>query len=252
MILEICTETPAGLAAAQRGGAQRVELCSALSEGGLTPSMALIRMACRMSSITTHVLVRPRSGDFLYSTEEQALILKDIEIAVNEGAAGVVVGGLTSEGDVDMDFLRCCVAAASGASVTFHRAFDLCREPFRALNEIIDCGCNRLLTSGQAPTAEAGIPLIAQLVECAGNHLSILPGCGVNPKNAKRILVETGAREIHASARKVIASRMRMIRKGVAMGKLENGEYARLETSESVVREIFNEISEVCYMFDKE
>lgn len=161
----------------------------------------------------------------------------DIRSAIDAGADGVVVGSLTPDGDVDTLQLRRWVAAAGGRNVTFHRAFDLCRQPEQALQDIADCGCNRLLTSGQADKAINGLPLLAQLVAQAGDRLSIMPGSGVNAANAASILTATGAHELHASARRTVMSQMRFRHGGVSMGQPAD-EYTRLETHPDEVRAI--------------
>lgn len=236
--LEICCGSYYSAQVAQKAGAYRVELCSGLGEGGLTPSLGLVRAVCALDGLVHHVLIRPRGGDFLYTEAEKRIILDDIAACIDAGADGVVVGALDADGQVDLDFLHECVKQADGRSVTFHRAFDLCADPFRALQEIADAGCNRLLTSGQASTAEAGIPVLRRLVQEAPSSLAIMPGCGVNAANAARILSQTGATDIHASARQPLPSLMRFRHQGVSMGKADADEYATLETSPESVKAI--------------
>lgn len=236
--LEICCGSYHSSVVAMESGANRVELCSGLGEGGLTPSVGLIKAVCALPRIAHHVLIRPRGGDFLYSLCEKRIMLDDIETAVSAGAEGVVVGALTAEGLIDVPFLRDCVKAAAGRHVTFHRAFDLCAQPMMALEEIAEAGCDRLLTSGQASTAEKGIDLLKCMVEAAPSTLSIMPGCGVNASNAFRILKATGAREIHASARALLKSQMKYRHSGVNMGKRGEDEYATMETSADEVLRI--------------
>lgn len=243
-MLEICAGSWDSVLAARDGGADRVELCSGLAEGGLTPSVGLIRAACALGGLRVHVLIRPRSGDFLYSEAEVALMEDDIRCAVDAGADGVVVGSLTPDGDIDTAQLRRWVAAAQGRSVTFHRAFDLCRQPEQALETLIDCGCNRLLTSGQADKAANGLPLLARLVARAGDRLSVMPGSGVSAANAAAILTATGAHEIHASARRPMESLMRFRHDGVSMGQ-PTDEYTRFETHPDEVRAIRRALSGV-------
>lgn len=157
---EICTNSVESCLAAQEGGADRVELCAGIPEGGTTPSYGEIAIAREVLAHTRlHVIIRPRGGDFLYSDIEIRTMLKDIEIARKLGADGVVFGCLTAEGEVDLPVMQKLMEAAQGLSVTFHRAFDVCRNPQKALEQIIKLGCNRILTSGQQPTAELGIPL---------------------------------------------------------------------------------------------
>lgn len=243
MKLEICAGSWTSALAAKNGGAYRVELCSGLDEGGLTPSVGLIRKVCGLEGIKKHVLIRPRGGDFLYTAAEKDIIIDDIKCACDLGADGVVVGALLDDGRIDIDFLYECVEAASGVNVTFHRAFDLCVNPLDALEQIIEAGCNRILTSGQAATAEVGIPMLRQLVEKTAGRLTIMPGCGVLPTNVARILRETGACEIHASARGNVESKMKFRHQGVEMGKAGADEYTIKETREEIVRKIYEEIA---------
>lgn len=254
--LEVCTGSITSVLHAAEGGAGRIELCSGLDEGGLTPSVGLIQAAMLVEGPKKNVLIRPRGGDFLYSETEQDIIVDDIFAARRAGADGVVVGALTADGDVDEEACRRFVEAAKGeyadlagsdldgafflppVSVTFHRAFDLCRNPRQVLETIIDLGFDRVLTSGQAATAEAGIPLLRELVEQAEERIVIMPGCGVTPENAARILAETGAAEIHASARAEWPSLMKFRHPGVSMGKPGADEYATKETDVYTVRRI--------------
>jgi len=219
-ILEVCAGSIESIKAAYEGGAQRVELCSALSEDGLTPSVGMIACAKRCEGLKVHVLIRPRSGDFVYTKDEVQCMVEDIQICKEMGVDGVVIGALTTSGEIDLTVCKQLVEAARGIpNITFHRAFDVCQKPFLALEQIISLGCNRILTSGQAKTAEQGIPMLRQLVEKASGRISILAGAGVNPANAAKVLDETGAMEIHASAR---STRV----------------FGRLETDEEIVKEI--------------
>lgn len=228
--------------AARDGGATRVELCSALEIGGITPSAGLMREARKVNDIALHVLIRPRGGDFLYDEQEAECMVQDIITAKECGADGVVIGALTADGEIDTALCSRLTAAAQGMNITFHRAFDMCRDPYKALEEIIALGCNRILTSGQAATAEAGIETIKKLVALADGRISIMPGCGVNANNAAKIIDATGACEIHASARKSVGSAMRFRHSGVSMGNPENDEFARKETDSNEVKAIVEAI----------
>ena len=199
--LEVCCGDLQSVRAAIEGGAHRVELCEALELDGLTPSEAMMESAIGMG-IPVQVLIRVREGDFVYSKDEICKMQNDIRLARKLGAAGVVIGALMPDGSIDEEAIRCMMDEAEGLSVTFHRAFDVCRKPEEALEKIISIGCHRLLTSGQATTAEQGIPMLKKLVEQADGRIIIMPGAGVNPQNASRILEETGALEIHGSLRK--------------------------------------------------
>ena len=200
-LLEVCCGNLDSVRAAVEGGAPRVELCRALELDGLTPAPEDLREARRLfPELTIHVLIRPRAGDFCYTPREVEAMSGDIEAALDCGADGVVIGCLTPAGDVDVPAMRVLMEAADGRPVTFHRAFDLCRNPLSALEDIIGLGCRRILTSGQAPVAAEGTDLIRELRSRAQGRIGLLPGCGVNPGNARRILELTGCREIHASA----------------------------------------------------
>lgn len=241
-ILEICAGSVESAIAARDGGAQRIELCAALEIGGITPSAGIIAEARKVEGISLNVIIRPRGGDFLYNSYEAESMIHDIQLCKKLGVDGVVIGALTADGDIDTSLCRRLIDAADGMSVTFHRAFDMCRNPQQALEELIALGCDRVLTSGQATTAEAGIPLLKELVEQAAGRIIIMPGCGVNSANAARILQETGATEIHASARKSVGSGMRFRHSGVSMGNPDSDEYARKETDALEVRTIVKSI----------
>lgn len=236
--LEICAGSVESVLAARNGGASRVELCAALEIGGITPSAGLIAQARKIEGIELNVIIRPRGGDFLYDEYEVSCMEHDIHTCKALGVDGVVIGTLTAEGDIDTTVCQRLIAAADGMSITFHRAFDMCRNPQKALEDIIAMGCHRVLTSGQAATATEGIPMLKELIHQAGNRIIIMPGCGVNSSNAAHILQETGATEIHASARTSVESGMRFRHSGVSMGTPHSDEYARKETNEAEVKRI--------------
>lgn len=198
--LEVCTASMRSVQAAVAGGAKRIELCSALSVGGLTPSLGLLREVRTLyPELRIHVLIRPREGDFVYSEEELSVMERDIELALPYADA-IVSGAMTTAGDVDEVATRRLLERSQGVAFTFHRAFDQSRSPLESLETIRALGCTRILTSGTKDTVEAGIPIIRQLVERAAGAVTILPGGGVTASNIKRILIETGAREVHGSA----------------------------------------------------
>lgn len=217
-ILEICANSATSCMEAEAGGAARVELCAGIPEGGTTPSYGEILTARENCSIDINVIIRPRGGDFLYTPAEIRSMLYDIEMARRIGVHGIVVGCLTPEGEVDTALLQKLVEAAGPLSVTFHRAFDVSRDPLRALEQIIAAGCDRILTSGQQPDAVRGIPMIAELVKRAAGRIVIMPGCGVRAGNIARIEAETGAVEFHTSARSLVQSRMVFRNENVPMG----------------------------------
>lgn len=209
--LEVCCADIESVWAAKEGGAHRIELCEALELDGLTPSEELIRQSIA-TGMPVQVLIRVREGNFVYSPEEVETMAASIRLAKELGAHGVVIGALTPEGQVDKPAIARMMEEAEGMSVTFHRAFDVCRDPLQALEDIIALGCHRLLTSGQQHSAFAGIPLLRQLTTQAAGRIIIMPGAGVNPQNAMHILTETGATEIHGSLRRNGHTDARMVR----------------------------------------
>ena len=239
-ILEICAGDIDSVLAAVKGGATRVELCSALNDGGISPSVGFIKQALNIEGLKVHVLIRPRGGDFLYTEEEIQIMLEDIKTCREMGVDGVVIGALKANGDIDIDTCKRLSSEAGTMSVTFHRAFDLCADPIKSLEEIIDLGCDRLLTSGQAATAEVGLLLLKKLVKKADNRIIILAGGGITAQNAAKIISECGTNEIHASARSTIHSDMEHINT-VSMGE-NSEEYSRKTTNSSIVQEIINAI----------
>ena len=234
---EVCANSVESCLAAQGAGANRVELCAGIPEGGTTPSYGEIAVARQLLRHTKlHVIIRPRGGDFLYDETERSIMLHDIRMARQIGADGIVIGCLTPDGDIDQPLTQELIQAAGPLSVTFHRAFDMCRRPQEALEQLIRLGCHRLLTSGQQPTAEQGIPLLAELQRQAGGRITLLAGCGVNEQNIARIARETGIREFHFSARHTLPSPMRYHNEAVSMGgTVQIHEYERSVTSGSRV-----------------
>ena len=198
-LLEVCTGNLASVIAAVKGGAERIELCSALSLDGLTPSIGLLKYVRQTyPQLKIHVLIRSCEGGFVYRKDDLETMLLDIHEA-SAYADGIVCGALTPEGDIDTEALRLMVEASEGKPFTFHRAFDKCRNPQEALEQMINAGCKRILTSGQQPSAEQGIPLLHKLNKQADGRIIIMPGGGVNEKNARLILDQTGCMEIHGS-----------------------------------------------------
>ena len=215
---------------AQDNGADRVELCASLSEGGLTPSLGVIRGALAVARVPVQVMLRPRGGDFLYSDSEYASMLADLHFMREAGVPGVVLGCLTPDARIDVPRLRELVAAAGEMSVTFHRAFDLVADPFRALEDLIACGVNRVLTSGQQPTALLGHECLGQLVRQAGERIVILGCGGLRHANVAAVLEAVPLRELHFSARRAVQSGMRVQSRAVNMGQ-PTDEYSREETN---------------------
>jgi len=209
VILEIAANSVASALAAQQGGAGRVELCTALELGGLTPSYAQIALARERLRIPLYVLIRPRAGDFLYSDLECETMQRDIETCAALGCDGVVLGVLDADGEVDVPRCRALISAAGTMGVTFHRAFDLTRNPLPSLDDLIELGCERVLTSGGQPSAIEGAELICQLVELSAGRIAVMPGAGVDAGNIGKLREITGASEFHASAKRQHPSGMR-------------------------------------------
>ena len=205
MIVEICANSRQSAINAVAGGAMRIELCRQLELGGTTPTEDDIRYCVHELKLRTHVLVRPRAGDFVYTDAEFEQVCREVELCRQCGTHAVVVGFLTPDGMIDEERTRHVVQLAAPMEVTFHRAFDeMCQDPLEALEAIIRCGCHRLLTSGCQPNAEAGIPTICALVQQARGRILIMAGAGVTPGNARRIVQETGVPEIHGSCKQTL------------------------------------------------
>ena len=227
---EICANSVASCKAAQEGGADRVELCAGIPEGGTTPSYGMIATARKNITIGLNVIIRPRGGDFLYSEDEIQEMIEDIRMAKNLGVDGLVFGCLRPDGSVDMEVMKRLMDAAGDTPVTFHRAFDHCSDPYQALEDIISCGCCRILTSGCRPTALEGAELLSDLVKRAGDRIIIMPGCGVKEGNIAEIARLSGAREFHFSARESVESGMIFRNPQVAMGS-EDDPYGTVQTT---------------------
>lgn len=222
ILLEVCAGSVASGLAAQRGGASRIELCGNLAEGGITPSPGTILTARKQLKIQVYPIIRPRGGDFLYDGLELEIMRQDIMFCKKSGCDGIVVGILTADGKVDKSRTIQLVELAWPMGVTFHRAFDMTAEPFEALEDIIETGCERILTSGQRPTAPEGAHLIAQLVERAAGRILIMPGSGVRENNMRELVRITGAREFHTSAKTKVPARMVFKNLNMGSGRSEH------------------------------
>lgn len=239
MILEICANGLDSALAAQRAGANRIELCTTLSMGGLTPSYGLIEEVSGLLKIPIMVLIRPRSGNFTYSNADWRVLLADIEICKKLQVAGIVSGALTNQQEIDKDRTKELLAAASGLDFTFHRAFDWTPNPYKALDDLLEIGVPRLLTSGQQATAEKGVPLMVELKQRSRGKMEIMPGGGINSMNAL-LFKKAGFNEIHCSA----SERTPLLKKlpKIPMeGRIEEGVIT--VSSEEKIREILRQLS---------
>jgi copper homeostasis protein len=225
--VEICIDSAESALAAERGGAQRVELCSDLVEGGITPSAGLIATIRQKISIGLQVMIRPRGGDFNYSAEEFDIMRRDIKMAKQLGANGVVFGLLDLDGNVEVERTRELVDLARPLNVTFHRAFDMARDLDKSLEDVISTSADRILTSGAAVSAVDAIPTLKRLIKTAKGRIVVLVGGGIKPHNAKKIIGETGAKEIHAGLRTTIGGPMRYRNEKLVMGTIPGLEYNR-------------------------
>ena len=205
-MLEACVDSVESALSAQAGGADRVELCDNLLEGGTTPSAGLIAACCERLRIPVHVLVRPRGGDFVYSEVELDVMRRDIAVARQHGARGVVIGVLLPDGAIDIPRTRALVAAARPLSVTFHRAFDFTVDPDQALDDLIALGVDRLLTSGQAPTAALGTGILARLARRAAGRIAIAAAGGLSEEHIVQVVERTGVPEVHVRATALLES----------------------------------------------
>jgi copper homeostasis protein len=238
--LEICVDSVESAVAAENGGAHRIELCSNLLEGGVTPGSGLIATIRDRVSIALHVMVRPRGGDFNYTADEFETMQKDVAALRQLGADGLVLGLLHEDGRIDIERTRCLVELARPLKVTFHRAFDMANDLRSALEDVIATGADRVLTSGGQRTVEDGISTVANLVQAAGDRLIILAGGGVTSANVRTIISRTGVREIHASVRVPVRSRMRHRNERVSMGGIKGMEYERFVVTQDRVSDLLD------------
>ncbi|MFA7418820.1 MAG: copper homeostasis protein CutC [Melioribacteraceae bacterium] len=241
---EACVDSVESSLNAQQGGADRIELCADLLEGGITPSYAMLKLVMEKLSISVNVLVRPRGGDFLYTDHEFEVMKKDIEFCKQIGVNGVVIGILNDDGTVDKIRTQELIEVARPMFVTFHRAFDMTRDPIEALSVLIELGVERLLTSGQEANVYKGISTLKKMVEYADNRIVIMPGGGVTETNIKEVVEKTSVNEIHASAREKVRSKMKYVNPKTSMSNYQNmEEYDLMITSTERIRAMINAIS---------
>ncbi len=207
--LEVAVFTPGSALTAAKAGADRIELCSGFSEGGLSPSAGTIQHVREKLQIPVHVMIRPRIGDFIYDAAEKEIILKDIAFCKKLGIDGIVTGALNPSGKIDTDFMQKVIDAAGEMSVTFHRAFDLTSDLTESLETLIECGVSRVLTSGGKASVPDGLETIISLVSQAADRIIVLPGGGITTGNVKNIIHRSGVKEVHFSGKELVTSYMK-------------------------------------------
>ncbi|WP_316825143.1 copper homeostasis protein CutC [Pedobacter miscanthi] len=242
--LEVCANSYASALAAQNGGAKRAEFCDNLAEGGTTPSFAQIALAKKNLSIEIWPIIRPRGGDFLYSDTEFELMKEDIKICKSLKCEGVVIGILKADGTIDQERCTTLIELAKPMDVAFHRAFDMSNDMDQALEDLIELGIKRVLTSGGASSAPLGAEKLSQLVKKANGRITIMPGAGINESNIPQLINQTGATEFHASAKEFVASKMIFRNTESKMGSIED-EYRYELTSEIKVKALVDCISKI-------
>jgi copper homeostasis protein len=236
--IEVCTFSLESCLAAEKGGANRIELCGSMYEGGTTPSAGLIQIAKQRVSIEIHAMIRPRGGDFCYSDDEISVMQADIRIAKELGCEGIVLGILQSNGQVNIGQTKALVALAKPMRVTFHRAIDMTPNYSKALEDIIEIGCDRILTSGQKNTAIEGIEYIKNLVKQAKGRIEIMAGSGVNADNVQ-MLLHTGVNALHLTGKSIRNSEMVYRKERIAMGGLsEVPEYEIIYSDSEKIRKV--------------
>lgn len=244
--LEICVDNVASAIDAQNAGAVRVELCNNLPEGGTTPGLGTIVSARNNLKIGLHVIIRPRGGDFLYSALEYDIMRREINLCGESGVDGVVLGILDKRANIDVERTAKLIELARPMSATYHRAFDMCNDPVKGLEDVIATGADRLLTSGQKNKAEEGLELIAKLIRQAGKRIIIMPGSGLTESNIIHVARETGAGEFHLTGRKVIESEMIFKRQNISMGGSSGlSEYSVKVADPDMIKRIANLLKEI-------
>lgn len=244
VILEVCVDSVTSAVTAEKYGASRIELCSGLAIGGLTPSAGLIQRVRSIVSIPIYVLIRPREGDFLYSDDEIKTMKENITICKQANVDGVVFGALNSDGTVNVTVMKQLIHHASPLQITFHRAIDMCVDSLAAIPILIQLGCSRVLTSGGMGCAVEGLSTIKKMQEIASNKIIIMPGGGITPNNVKTIVNESGVIEIHASGRSSSESKMIFRRQGVHMGSIKSDEYFHKFADSKIIAGIIQNVNQ--------
>ena len=237
--LEICCYSVESAINAERSGADRIELCDNYLEGGTTPSYATIKYSVEKLNIPVNVIVRPRGGDFLYSDIEYEIIKQDVLAAKKLNANGIVIGFLTSSGEIDIEKTKEIVELAKPLEITFHRAFDMCKDPLKAIDQLKKIGITRILTSGAKNTVIEGINLLAKLVKKAGNEIIIMPGSGVNEANLSKLIQKTKAIEYHSSAKTFDNSKMNYFNQDISMGGIDTvNEFSKITVDPKKIKKM--------------
>ena len=237
--MEICCYSVESAITAKKAGADRIELCDNYSEGGTTPSFAAIQYSVDKLKIPVNVIVRPRGGDFLYSDVEYETIKQDVLAIKKQNANGIVIGFLTADGEVDFEKTREIVDLAKPMEITFHRAFDMCKDPLKVLGQLKEMRITRILTSGAKNTATEGIDLLTELVEKAGDEIIIMPGSGVNGNTLGKLIQKTKAVEFHSSAKTFEYSKMKFFNTKISMGGVESvDEFSKVAVDPAKVKKM--------------
>ncbi|MCW8328015.1 copper homeostasis protein CutC [Photobacterium sp. SDRW27] len=241
--IEVCIDNIESLHYAQQGGATRIELCSSLALGGLTPNFGLMQLAAKHASIPVYAMIRPRQGDFLFSDQDVEIMLADIYAVKKAGLQGVVVGVLNAQGQVDSVILRSLIKEAGSLGVTFHRAIDQCPEPFEALESIMSAGCERVLTSGLEASALDGAEMLRRMVDYCGNKLSIMAGAGVTADNVAEIIQKSNVHEVHLSGKSTRPSNMITYASQAHMGNADVDDFSIPVTSAEKVAAVIHAVA---------
>ncbi|MGD8171063.1 copper homeostasis protein CutC [Vibrio sp. TRT 21S02] len=243
--IEVCIDNLESLHLAIQGGATRIELCSSLALGGLTPSYGFMQQAAKYATVPVYAMIRPRQGDFLYSSEDIDCMICDIEAAAKAGLQGVVFGVLDAQGHVDLPVAQRLSkrAKALNLGVTFHRAVDQCSDVRRMIEDIATLGCERILTSGLASNAYQGKATLKQMVELAGDRFAIMAGAGLNAGNVKEIVAATGITQVHLSGKSVRPSKMNFVSEQAKMGNSDTDDFSIPVTNPDLIQAVVKQLS---------
>lgn len=243
--VEVCIDNLESLHSAINGGATRIELCSSLALGGLTPSFGLMKKAAQLSTVPVYAMIRPRQGDFVYDNDDIDSMLLDIEAAAEAGLQGVVFGVLTDKGHIDMPIAQQLSDKAKlyGLGITFHRAIDQCVDWHQAIEQVVSLGCERVLTSGLAANVEQGIETLKQMVEIADGRLSIMAGAGLTAQNVQSIVAHSQVREVHLSGKSTRPSKMKALNMQAKMGNTDIDDYLIPVTSQVAIEKVVKALS---------